>query len=585
VWEEIRLRRLGVIEQATLALGPGFTVVTGETGAGKTMVVTALTLLQGGRADSAMVRSGSAQARIEGTVAVSDLPEVAALVAEAGGEVEDGSVIVARTLPAEGHGRSRAHLGGAAVPASVLTTVGERLVTVHGQADQHRLRRPVAQREALDAFAGTPVDMLLADYRPAYRRFGQARVELADLLARDADRARELDALRLGLAEIAAAAPVPGEDAELRREEGRLSHAEALRAASTAAHAALVGDAEDPTGGADVTGLAAAARGALEPVREHDPALAALADRAAELSYLAADLALDLAAYAGGVEVDPGRLAGVQDRRATLAALTRRFGPSLDDVLSWAEAAAARVLLLEGADDAIESLRDEVAALSARLGELATRLSRARSSAAAELSERASAELAALALPHGRLVVLVQRTGAPTPTALAGPAGSTDRLGPDGADDVEIGFTANPGAPLRPLARGASGGELSRVMLALEVVLADTAPVPTLVFDEIDAGVGGRAAVEVGRRLARLARRAQVLVVTHLPQVAAFADRHYVVHKSDDGTVTTSGVHALDSPGRVRELSRMLAGLEDSATAAAHAAELLALAAQDRGEC
>ncbi len=567
MWEEIRLRRLGVIDDASLTLGPGFTAVTGETGAGKTMVVTALALLQGGRADTGLVRHGSGQARVEGTVAVDGLPEVAAMVAEAGGEVEDGSAILARTLTAEGQGRSRAHLGGASVPASVLAALGERLVTVHGQSEQHRLRQPAAQREALDRFAGDPVATLLADYRPAHTRLAQARTELADLTARERERAREADALRLGLDEIAAVNPSAGEDDALRREEDRLAHAEALQSAAAHAHAALAGDAEAAEPGADVTAQAATARSALEGVREHDPELATLADRAAELSYVAADLALDLAAYSEGVEVDPARLAAVQERRAALAALTRKYGPTVDEVLVWSEQASRRLLELESADDTIEALRTEVAALTDTLTALAPQLTAGRTAAADTLSGKVTAELADLAMPHARLRVEVRGTGS---------------LGPDGADEVEILFAANPGSPDRPLAKGASGGELSRVMLALEVVLADTVDVPTFVFDEVDAGIGGRAAVEVGRRLARLARRSQVLAVTHLPQVAAFADRHYVVHKSDDGSVTTSGVLSLDSEGRVRELSRMLAGLEESTSAAAHAEELLELAERDR---
>ena len=567
MWEEIRLRRLGVIDDAVLRLGPGFTAVTGETGAGKTMVVTALALLQGGRADTGLVRNGSGQARVEGTVAVEQLPEVAAMVVEAGGEVEEGSAILARTLTAEGQGRSRAHLGGASVPASVLATLGERLVTVHGQSEQHRLRQPTAQREALDRFAGDPVAALLADYRPAYVRLAQARAELADLTARERERARETDALRLGLDEIAAVEPAAEEDDALRREEDRLAHAEALQAAAAQAHTALAGDAEAAEAGGDVTALAAAARSALEGVQEHDPELAGLADRAAELSYVAADLALDLAAYSEGVEVDPARLAAVQERRAALAALTRKYGPTVAEVLGWAEQASRRLLELEGADDTIGALRTEVTALTDRLDSLAPQLGARRRAAAGSLSDKVTAELSDLAMPHARLRVEVRDAGS---------------LGPDGADEVEILLAANPGAPNRPLAKGASGGELSRVMLALEVVLADTVDVPTFVFDEVDAGIGGRAAVEVGRRLARLARRSQVLAVTHLPQVAAFADRHYVVHKSDDGSVTTSGVRSLDSEGRVRELSRMLAGLEDSSSAAAHAEELLDLAERDR---
>ncbi len=575
MWEEVRLRRLGVIEEAALSLHPGFTVVTGETGAGKTMVVTALGLLQGGRADPGLVRHGAEQARVEGRLAVGDLADrddVVALVDDAGGDVEDGAVIVARTIGAAG--RSRAHLGGASVPASLLADLGERLVAVHGQVDQLRLRRAGAQREALDRFAGAAVQDLLARYRPAHRRLAAVRAELDRLRRAAADREREVDLLRLGLDEVAAVVPAEGEDEALRHEEGRLAHAESLRQAAGDARTALAGDAEQVVDDDDVLARLARARAALDGVRDHDADVAALADRAAELSYAAADLASDLSAYASAVEVDPARLAAVQERRAALTTLARRYGPRLDDVLVWAQRSAARLLALEQADDTVAGLADEAGALLAELCVLGEQLSAARTVAAGALGRQVTAELAELAMPHATVSVRVLPAGGDGPLA--------ERLGPDGADEVELLLAAGAGARPRPLGRGASGGELSRVMLGLEVVLAATAPVPTLVFDEVDAGLGGRAAVEVGRRLARLARHAQVLAVTHLPQVAAFADRHYVVDRSDDGTVTTSGVHALDGDARVRELSRMLAGLEGSAHAEAHAEELLVLAAGER---
>jgi DNA repair protein RecN (Recombination protein N) len=307
----------------------------------------------------------------------------------------------------------------------------------------------------------------------------------------------------------------------------------------------------------------AAARRALDGVREHDPEAAALADRLAELSYVLADLAADVASYATSVETDPARLAAVSDRRAALAALTRKYGETVDEVLSWSQSAAQRVLELDTSEERIGALEEEDARLRAELTALATKLTAARRKAAARLAKVVTAELHALSMPDARLEVVVGEAGRFTPT---------------GVDEVEILLAANAGAEPRPLHRGASGGELSRVMLGLEVALADTRSVPTFVFDEVDAGVGGKAAVEVGRRLAALARTAQVLVVTHLPQVAAFADRHVVVRKSRDGSVTTSGLTVLDDAGRVQELSRMLAGLEESDTARAHAQELLDMA-------
>ena len=571
MWEEIRLRRLGVIEDACLVLDPGLTVITGETGAGKTMLVTALGLLRGERADPSLVRHGAETARVEGRVAVDGVEGVADLMDASGGEVEDGTVIVARTLSSSG--RSRAYLGGASVPAAVLTDLGERLVAVHGQADGVRLRRSATQRDALDRFAGRAVHDLLARYRPAHRRLGQLRAELARLQRERGEREREIDLLRIGMEEIGATAPLAGEDAALRREEDRLANAEALLLAASSARDALAGDSENAAATADVLGLLARAGAALDSARDHDPAVAALSGRLTELTYAVSEIATDLGHYAAGVEVDPLRLAAVQERRAALGRLARRYGPGLDGVLRWAEESAQRLVDLEQAADSVATLTSQAADLHAVVCELAESLTAARQGAATDLGQRVTDELADLAMPTAQLTVRVGPSG-------GGPL--AERLGPDGADEVELLVATAAGTAPRPIGGGVSGGELSRLMLALEVVLAGTTPVPTLVFDEVDAGVAGRAAVEVGRRLARLARHAQVLAVTHLPQVAAFADRHYQVDKSSDGSVTTSGVHRLDGAGRVRELSRMLAGLDGSASAAAHAEELLQLARQER---
>jgi DNA repair protein RecN (Recombination protein N) len=575
MWEQIRLASIGVIDEAELELGPGFVVITGETGAGKTMVVTSLDLLCGGRADPGLVRRGESRSRVEARIAVDQGDErVSDQVVEAGGELDDNTLIVSRTVSAEG--RSRAYLGGAAVPAGVLARLSELLVAVHGQSDQHRLLRPAAQREAVDRFGGRTIATLLERYRPAYERWRVVETELAELRDQAAERTRELDRLRFGLEEIAAVDPQPDEDERLRAEEQRLAHADGLVNATAQAHADLAGtDDADGGDGTDATGLLAAASRLLEAEREHDPRVAELADRVAEVSYLVADLATDLAAYSSSVESDPIRLATVQERRAELSALTRKYGSSINDVLAWAKDAAARLADLEGADDRIGRLEAERDDLGSTLRSTAAELTAARTQAATTLAERVTTEVSDLAMPQARVTVEVSAREETESKDL-------EHLGPDGGDDVEFRLAANTGAQARPLAKAASGGELSRVMLALEVVLADTTDTPTFVFDEVDAGIGGSAAVEVGKRLARLARSSQVIAVTHLPQVAAFADRHYRVVKSDDGSVTTSGVQQLDEPSRVRELSRMLAGLEGSATAEAHARELLDLAADER---
>ncbi len=570
--EELRIRSLGVIEESVLELGPGLSVITGETGAGKTMLVTALGLLLGGRADSGAVRTGARNARVEGRFRAD--AALRAAVEELGGEPDDDdSVLFARQVSAEG--RSRAFAGGASVPAGSLSELTDVLVAVHGQSDQHRLLRQEAQRDALDRFAGDPVTTPLRGYADGFRRLRALERELDDVVRSARERAREADLLRHGLEEIDSVAPQPGEDQQMAAEEQRLGFADTLRTAAEQAREVLSSD----DGAADALGAMVAARRALDGVREHDAQVADLADRLAEASYLLGDLAADVASYASGLESDPARLAAVSERRAALTALTRKYGADVDEVLAWSQTSSQRLLELDDTDDRITRLRTERDDLRRQLGALATTISAARHDAAVHLGEQVSAELTLLAMPHARASVSLVRHDDPDGIEVEG---RSVRFGADGVDDVELLLAANVGADPRPLAKGASGGELSRVMLALEVVLAATSPVPTFVFDEVDAGVGGKAAVEVGRRLAMLARTAQVVVVTHLPQVAAFADRHVVVHKSSDGLVTTSGLQVLDDEARVRELSRMLAGMEESETALAHAEELLAAAREVR---
>ncbi|RKS77850.1 DNA repair protein RecN (Recombination protein N) [Motilibacter peucedani] len=566
--EEVRIRDLGVIGDAVLELGPGFTVLTGETGAGKTMVVTGLGLLLGGKADAGAVRTGAASALVEGRIVLPPGSAPLARAAEAGAELDDGALLVSRTVSGS---RSRAFLGGRSVPAAVLAELADDLVAVHGQSDQHRLLRPARQREALDRYAGDAVAAPLADYASRWARLRQVEATLEELVTRRREREQEAELLRLGLERIEQVDPKPGEDLALREEDERLGNADELRISAATAHAALLGD-PDAQGGPDAVALVDAARRALEAARAHDPALGALADRLAESTYLLSDLAADLAAYQSGVDADPRRLAAVQERRAVLSGLTRVYGATVDEVLEWSRRAAARLDRLEGADDEVQALQSERTRLRHELGALAGRLSRARTEAADRLATAITEELGALAMPRAQVQVAVRQHDDAEGLEVEG---RTLAASASGVDEVELLLEANPGAAARPLGKGASGGELSRVMLALEVALAGADPVPTFVFDEVDAGVGGKAAVEIGRRLAALSRTAQVLVVTHLPQVAAHADRHLVVVKDDDGSVTRSGVTTLDEEGRVGELARMLAGQEESETARAHAVELL----------
>lgn len=561
---EIRITDLGVIAEATLELSPGLTVVTGETGAGKTMVVHGLGLLSGARADSALVRSGADRAVIEGVL---DLPaghRALERAAEAGADLgEDVSedLVLIRGVGADG--RSRAHVGGRRAPVSLLGELAESLIAVHGQADQWRLRRVEEHRELLDGFGGERLGSALTDYRVAFEAHRQLSARLADLEAAAAERAREAEMLRLGLERVGAVDPQPGEDVALRVEDDRSSHAEELRQAAAQARAALAGD-DDGYGvepAPDVLALLTQARSALTAGGELDPELQALGARVVELSHLTSDLASDLTTYLSGVDVDPARLAWVQDRRAQLTALTRLYGENIDEVLTWAREAADRLLDLESTTDTIEALRDELAAADTARKAQAAQLTALREQAASDLGTQITRELASLAMPGSRVHVAVE---------------PLDRLTPAGADLVEIRLASGSGAPWRPVAKAASGGELSRVMLAIEVVTAARTPDRlTFIFDEVDAGVGGRAALAVGGRLAELARHTQVVVVTHLAQVAAFADRHLVVTKTDDGAVVASGVQAVDGSARVSELARMLGG-SDTTSARRHADELLA---------
>lgn len=569
---EIRIAGLGVIAEAALRLHPGLTVLTGETGAGKTMVVQGLGLLLGSRADPALVRSGRPSLSVEGIVRVPVGHPARERAEDAGGELDADELVLARTVTAEG--RSRAHIGGRSAPVGVLAEIGEHLVAVHGQADQWRLRKPEEHRDVLDGYGGAPLAEALAAYRQGYAALTAALAERDTLRGLDRDRTREIDSLTAALEHVARIDPQPGEDEDLRAEDTRLAHAEGLRDAAGAAHGLLLGDdgyaaqAAEREAAAD---LLAQAKAQLGSVARHDPRLSALGERLAEAGYLVADIGADLAAYLADLDADPARLAWVQQRRADLAGLTRRYGDSIDEVLAWSGDAASRLALLQSADDRLSALEAQVSALTDAVTGAAALLTTARRRAADRFETAVASELAHLAMGSARIQVAVT----PRP------------FGPHGADDVEIQLAANSGAPARSVGRAASGGELSRLMLAIEVVSVSgsTPPalVPTFVFDEVDAGVGGKAGLDVGARLAALATHAQVVVVTHLAQVAAFADRHLVVHKSDDGSVTASAVREVTAEDRLRELARMMGG-GTSEAGLEHARVLLAEADARRNQ-
>lgn len=570
--EEIHIRDLGVITDAVLPLGPGLTILSGETGAGKTMVVTALGMLLGRRADAGAVRVGAQKAVAEAVVNVPSDHAAVALVEDAGGDVdqedERTSLQLSRTVAATG--RSRAHVGGRSAPVARLGELGETLVAVHGQSDQLRLTSAAAQRHALDTFAavrGTgkkavsasgSFEELLGQYRQTLASFEAVEAELSEIREKGRERALEAQSLRAALEEIDAVEPVSGEDEALNAESQKLTSLESLRAASMTAHAALSGSEEDPDAASSIL-LVDRALSALDQEADSDPELEQLAQRVRELSVLTNDVAADLSAYATGLDEDgPARLAEVEARRAALRGLTKTYGADIDEVLAFAETARTRLESLGDdphREEQLSAQRDQLLeTLEAQAGELTQR----RRRAAEQLAQEVGTELKALAMPNAALIVSVE------------PSQRFDRWG---RDTVEFLLRAHADASPRPLGRGASGGELSRLMLALEVVLAAVDPVPTFVFDEVDSGVGGKAALEIGRRLKMLAQNVQVLVVTHLPQVAAFADEHVLVTKSSDSTV--SDVSVLSQDERVIELARMLAGHEDSEAAQEHARELL----------
>jgi DNA repair protein RecN (Recombination protein N) len=566
VIEEISIRGLGVIGEATLPIGPGFTALTGETGAGKTMVVSALGLLLGERADSAAIRSGSSQAVVEGHWLVDATGTVANRVRDAGGDLDaipgsdQAGLLLSRSISTEG--RSRAAVGGRAAPVGVLNEIGQQLVVVHGQSDQIRLRSATAQREALDRFAGQDVGVVLGNYQSVYARWQAAQSELDLLIAERDLRSQEAADLRLAMEEIERVAPQRGEDAELAERADRLTNLEDLRLAAAEAQQLVSSQTSDDS--SDAIGLLDSARRRLDRVADHDPALEVIATTLGTATALVSDISSQLASYLGDLDADGGReLETVQERRAELANLVRRFGPALDDAIDYLDTGSGRLLELDNDSDRVDALRAEVESDRASIVELASELSRVRARYAAQLSESVTAELTALAMGGAAVTIEVE-----------------DR--PDysqtGKDQVSFLLRPHAGSEPRPLARGASGGELSRVMLAIEVVIAATDPVPTFIFDEVDAGVGGASATEIGRRLATLAQSAQVIVVTHLAQVAAFANNHLSVVKDSDGMVTESSVRQLHGDDRVAEMARLLSGLPDSESGLTHARELLDLA-------
>ncbi|WP_349268667.1 DNA repair protein RecN [Mycolicibacterium parafortuitum] len=593
---EIRIEALGAISAATAEFDGGLTVLTGETGAGKTMVVTGLHLLGGARADATKVRSGSDRAVVEGRFTTAEIGDAVStrvdeILDSCGADRDDdGSVIAARSVSRDGP--SRAYLGGRSVPAKSLSGFTNELLALHGQNDQLRLMRPDEQRAALDRYAD--VARPLQRYRAARDTWLEARRDLEDRRRRARELAQEADRLQFALNEIDVVDPQPGEDEALVADIRRLSELDALREAVQTARAALSGDGDDVA--ADGFSAAAAvgrARAALEGT--DDAPLRALGDQLGAALTVLVDVSGELSQYLDDLPSDASTLESKLARQAELRTLTRKYAPDVDGVLAWAKGARDRLAALDVSEETLSELQRQVDELQVAVVSAAQDVTKARAKAAKGLSKAVTAELAGLAMSGAQFAIsvspLLARADDSAPLAL--PSGETVHAGRDGVDAVEFGFAAHNGSDLLPLHKSASGGELSRVMLALEVVLSASAEGTTMVFDEVDAGVGGRAAVQIGRRLARLARTHQVIVVTHLPQVAAYADVHLVVEGvsgGEDGKkagtksrgAKSSGVRRLDDDDRVAELARMLAGLGESDSGRAHARELLDAARAER---
>jgi len=548
VIEAIGIRNLGVIESAQLELKPGFTALTGETGAGKTMVLNALSLLLGGRADSSSVRTGQSQLFVEGSWHITD-PELIQTIEGLGGEVDSNTLIVNRTVTADG--RSRAALGGAQTPAGALADLASKLVTVHGQSDQLRLRSLAAQRDALDEFGGVAVSQAKDSYAASFLAFKELQARLERLQSAASSDQRRVEELRELLTEVEKISPVEGELEDIEERINRLANVESLRITAATAHDAL---AESEPSALELLGLASRA---LE--QSSDGELRELGTRLREATAAASDVSADLASFLIDLEADPAQLEQLQMRKAALVQLERRVGMGLAEVLASIPGWQSELLDLDSSDEQVERLEQQLASALSQLSIDAGKLSQLRAVAAQRLSTLVATELNDLAMQGSRFSVNLA------------PLGDFEA---SGRDRIEF-LLSNAGSEPRPLAKGASGGELSRIMLAIELVLAGDHPMPTMIFDEVDAGVGGQAAVELGRRLRRLSENTQVIVVTHLPQVAAFAHQQIKVAKEVSGEITKSSVQLLGPEDRTRELARMLSGNPDSEVALQHAEELL----------
>ena len=563
---DISIRNLGIIDQSELEFGAGLNVLTGETGAGKTMILTALALVLGGKSDSALVRHGSDRLVASATFSVTK--DLAPVIDEVGAELDDDSLIISRTVNADG--KSKAVCGGVSVPAGTLSSLGESLIEIHGQSANAQIVKPARQRELLDRFGGQEIAKALSAYQESFSLYLELKSRVAAMKSSASKRDGEIAELQEFLNAWTKLKAVRNECATTEDEINRLSSVEDLRLAGTTSMAAL--DSEE----SGALTLLHSVRAALEGAKGKDSRLEEIADRVSEAVFILDDASTDLASYVTSLEADPSRLDLLQSRKAELLSFIKRWGGALSPdeelVLLAAKAKSGKEAIadLEGGDERIAELENELTSLKKKLLLCATELTGVRLKFAEKLSSSVTTEIHALSMPHTQFFAEVS---SPDYTSQLKESDFTQL----GCDEVTMLIQGHQDGPKIALGKGASGGEMSRIMLGLEVVIAQTHPVGTYIFDEVDAGVGGKAAIEVGKRLHQLSKQSQVIVVTHLPQVAAWADTHFVVKKSSDGSVVASGVWKLSESERVEEIARMLAGLEDSLSAREHATELLAL--------
>ncbi len=562
--EEITIRGLGVIDSATFEVGRGLTVLTGETGAGKTMVLTALSLILGAKSDSDLVRQGEERTTVTGRFALSD--QLLARVIDDGADVDDHEVIITRTVSAQG--KSRILLGGVPSTTHQISDLADELIEIHAQSSTARLTKPQVQREMLDSFAD--IAPLLAEYQEVFQRYGQLVARIKELRALLSKRDQEIANVTEFIEAFSAVNPLPGEPDKIENEISKLGSVELLH--SEISRALILMEDEETS----IFNLMQEARKSLELIRGKDLKLDGIVDRYLDVLFNAQDVAGDLASYVTNLEADPVRFEFLQQRKSAINSLLKKHGVGSDRQLAYegllvrANEAQAKLDDLSGGDDRLAEMEKELRGLFAHLQKCARSLSSARRDASLTFSNSVTAEIAFLSMPHARIQV----------ECVSNDGEEFSDYSVTGLDEVKILFSAHSGGQLLPLSKVASGGEMSRVMLALEVVLAEKSPVGTYIFDEVDAGVGGKAAVEVGRRLAKLSASAQVIVVTHLAQVAVWAENHLVVRKNESGMVTQSDIQSVSGAERESEIARMLSGQEESQTAREHAAELLNLVAQ-----